>query len=144
VKTDSRKILLISVLGLIAGATWWLMHRATRPEDSTSAAPRHNPDYIAEAFSTIKMSESGKPVYELRATRLTHYADDGASELDQPYLIQYQPGQAPTHIRGKHGYMPSTNDWIRFTGDVSVTHGRDARGAGADVRTQTLTVQLDK
>jgi lipopolysaccharide export system protein LptC len=107
-------------------------------------APRHDPDYIVENFRATDMDDTGRPKHELSAIKLVRYSDDGSSELDKPYLIQHTPGQAPTHIRADKGYMPKQGDRIRFSGDVRLARGRDPKNAGGEIRTQTLTVQLDR
>ena len=143
-KLTLRKLAIAAILVTLAAGSWWLSRFATAPVAVFDATQRHDPDYIAENFQNIVMTPAGRPQYELRGKRLTHYSDDGSSVIDQPYVIQYAPGQAPTHARAKEGYLPRGNGYIRLTGNVNVAHGRDPRGAGAEIQTQQLTLELDK
>ncbi len=143
-KLNVRKLAIAVILIALAAGSWWLSRLTTAPEIVTDSKQRHDPDYIVENFHTTVMTSQGRPQVELSGRRLVHYGDDGSSTIEEPYLIQYTPGQAPTHARAKQGYLPKDVDFVRLIGDVNVAHGRDPRGAGGDVRTQELIVQLDK
>ncbi len=143
-KINSRALVIAGILIALAAGSWWWSRFATAPVAVFDVGLRHDPDYIAENFRHVAMTPAGQPQYELRGKRLVHYGDDGSSVVEQPYVIQYTPGQAPTHARAKAGYLPRGNGYIRLTGDVNVAHGRDPRGAGAEIQTQQLTLELDK
>jgi lipopolysaccharide export system protein LptC len=144
VKLDARKLAIAAVLTVGVAASWWLVRITEETDFTFDGKARHDPDFIVENFHSVVMSASGKPQYELRAKKLMHYGDDGSSAVDLPYVIQYTPGRAATHARAQHGYVPQETTYIRLTGDVHVAQGRDPRSAGADIRVQTLTLNLDK
>src|SRR5207237_1205834 len=128
-KPSVRTLVIGAILTALAAGSWWLSRFATVPVNVLAGRSRHEPDYIAENFHATVMTPEGRPQYELRGKRLLHYGDDGSSTVDQPYVIQYAPGQAPTHARAREGYLPRGNGFIRLSGDVNVARGRDPRGA---------------
>jgi lipopolysaccharide export system protein LptC len=144
VRLNTRTLAVAVILVGLAAGSWWLSRFTTVPVAIFDGKQRHDPSYIVENFHNTVMGEDGRPRYELRGARLLHYGDDGTSVIEQPYVIQYTPGQAPTHARAKSGFMPRGNHTIRLTGDVNIARGRDPRGAGAEIRTQEFTLELDK
>lgn len=141
---NGRHLAIAAALTALATGSWWMTHITSVPSATPSGKLRHDPDYILENFHNIVMTPDGRPQYELRGKRLVHYGDDATSVIDQPYVIQYAPGRAPTHARAKSGFLPHNNSYIRLSGNVIATHGRDPRTAGAQITTQELTLELDK
>jgi lipopolysaccharide export system protein LptC len=144
VKLQRRHVAIAAIVIILGAGTWRLSRFGTMPVDVLDIRQRHDPDYVIENFHNTVMTEEGRPQYEMFGSKLMHYADDGSSIIDQPYVIQYTPGQAPTHARGREGYLPKGNSYIRLTGDVIIAHGRDPRSAGAEVRTNLFTLELAK
>lgn len=159
---DTRKLLLALVLAVAAALSWWVARRLAAPEAPVAAVPRHEPDYTIDNFAATVLDEQGRTRYVLRASRLVHFADDGSSELDQPYLIQYEEeAGAPQHTRADFGRMPKDRRSIDLAGNVYSARGRDPKGAGGDaqgrtsaargrtpvaaeIRAQRMHIQLDK
>jgi lipopolysaccharide export system protein LptC len=144
VKLDTRKLGILAVLLSLASASWYLVRITGESEFTFTGKQRHDPDYIVEDFHSVVMAANGQPRYELRGKRLVHYGDDGSSQVEQPYMIQYEPGRAPTHARANQGYVPNGTPYIELTGDVHVAQGRDPKSAGADIRVEKFTMTLDK
>lgn len=143
-KLNARKLAIASLLIPLVAGSWWLSQLTNAPEMASDGKHRHDPDYIVENFHTTVMTAQGRPQYDLSGAKLMHYSDDGSSTVEEPYLIQYAPDQAPTHARAKQGFLPKEAEYVRLMGDVNVARGRDPRSAGAEIRTHELTVQLDK
>jgi lipopolysaccharide export system protein LptC len=65
---------------------WWPSDR--RPE-------RHDPDYIMDRLSAVRMDERGLPQHRIEAERLVHYPDDLSTELDTVHLTSFaEPAEA--------------------------------------------------
>jgi lipopolysaccharide export system protein LptC len=142
---DTRKLLLALALAAAAALSWWGARRLATPEPPAAAGPRHEPDYTIDNFTVTVLSAQGQTRYVLRATRLVHYADDGSSDLDQPYLIEYgRDGGAPQHTRADRGRLPEGRESIDLAGNVRSARGRDPRGAGGEIRTERMRIQLDR
>jgi lipopolysaccharide export system protein LptC len=144
VKLDGRKLAMILLLVALAGISWYLAHIAGESETVFNGKSRHDPDYVVENFHAVSMNSTGTPQYELRGKRLTHYGDDDSSVIDQPYVIQYESGRAPTHARSRLGFVPKDTPYIELTGNVHVAHGRDPVGAGTDLRVEKFVLTLNR
>ncbi len=140
---DMRRLAVVLALAALAGASWWLSHSMRTAEEPVESGPQHEPDYIIEKFTSLSLRPDGQRRYALSAAKLTHYADDGSSELDQPYLIQYGEG-APVNTRADHGWMPRDNSHILMTGHVRVARGHDPKSAGAEVTAQSMNIVLNR
>jgi lipopolysaccharide export system protein LptC len=140
---DVHRLAVLLVLAVLAGGSWWLSRAMKQMETPPETAPAHDPDYIVERFTSMSLLPDGKLKYELSADKLTHYADDGTSELDRPYLIEYGEG-APVHTRAAHGWLPRDNSYIVMTGHVRVARGRDPKSAGGEILTDKMKIILDK
>ena len=141
--TDVRKLAAIAVLALLAGGSWWWL-RGQAPVAPTSSPLRHEPDYTVENFTATVMNESGQKKYRLTAVRLVHYPDDDTSHLTQPYLIQYPVDGVPTHTKSESAVVPAGAAEIFMQGNVRVTRGADARGAGGAIRAEQMRIELDR
>jgi lipopolysaccharide export system protein LptC len=90
------------------------------------------------------MNEDGRRRYILAATRMVHYGDDGSSDLEQPYLIQYRGNLTPIHTRADKGRIPKEGNQILMSGNVVSAQGRDPRGAGGEIRADSMKILLDR
>ncbi len=143
-RIDWAKPAVAAILLGLAVLSWWLP-RSFAPTAGVAEAPRkHEPDYVVDNFTAVAVDARGQKQYELSARHLVHYADDGSSELEEPYLIQYREGMAPTHSRARKGLLPDGGAYIELTGDVHVARGRDPLGAAAEIRTDKMRVELEQ
>jgi lipopolysaccharide export system protein LptC len=140
---DAKRLAIAAALLLLATGSWWLTRTVNVPEKAFDGALRHDPDYTIENFSTTVMDERGRRRYTLSAVHLIHYGDDGSSELEQPYLVQYREGLAPIHTRADRGWMPRDRSEILLQGNAVSTQGRDPRSAGGEIRTDKMKILLD-
>ncbi|GMR03687.1 MAG: hypothetical protein BMS9Abin22_189 [Gammaproteobacteria bacterium] len=141
---DAKKITIAVLLTLLAGGTWWLSQKATTPEAPFDGKTRHDPDYTIENFTTFVMNERGRRKYVLKAKRLAHYPDDGTSDLEQPYLIQYREGGAPLHTRATTGQLSNDASQIIMRGNVRVSRGRDPGSPGGEIKAERMKILLNK
>lgn len=142
-KLEARTAAVAVTLAALAGLTWWMSRSAQAPILPLHKPPQHEPDYIIERFNGVSLLQNGNRKYTLAATKLTHYADDGSSELEQPYLVQFGEG-APVHTRAQRGWMPRDNSHILMSGHVRVARGRDPKSAGGEIVTESMKVILNK
>jgi lipopolysaccharide export system protein LptC len=143
-KLSLRRLGFVVLLIVLAFGSWWLVRLTTETEAEFDGKLRHDPDFIVEEFEGTVMTARGKPQYEMQAKRLVHFGDDGSSEIEQPYLIQYNPDRAPLHASAKKGFVPKGTEFVKLMGDVHVAQGRDPRSAGGDMHVETFTFKLDK
>ena len=139
---DAKRLAIAATLLVLAIGSWWLTRTVGVPEKAFDGKMRHDPDYTIENFNATVMNELGRRRYTLSATLLIHHADDGSSDLTQPYLIQYREGQ-PVHTRADKGWMPKDGDQILMSGNVISAQGRDPQGAGGEIRTDSMKILLN-
>jgi lipopolysaccharide export system protein LptC len=140
---DAKRLAIAATLLLLATGSWWLTRTVTVPETTFDGKLRHDPDYTIENFSATVMDEYGRRRYTLSAAHLIHYGDDGTSELEQPYLVQYREDSAPIHTRADRGWMPQDKSEILLQGNAISTQGRDPRSAGGQIRVDKMKILLD-
>ena len=141
---DAKRITIAAALLLLATGSWWLTRTVNTPEKPFESTTRHEPDYTIKNFNATVMNEQGRRRYTLSAPLLVHYADDGSSELTQPYLIQYRDGHAPVQTRADKGWMPRDRHEILMSGNVESAQGRDPQGAGGDIHAERMKILLDR
>lgn len=140
---DAKRLAIFATLLLLATGSWWLTRTVAVPEKTFDGKLRHDPDYTIENFNATVMNERGQRRYTLSAVQLVHYGDDGSSELEQPYLIQYREGSEPIHTRADKGWMPKNRSEILLQGNAISARGRDPRGAGGEIRVDKMKILLD-
>ncbi len=140
---DSNKIIIAVALLLLLALSLWLPNALVKPVIGLSSAPRHEPDYHAENFTSTMMSAQGEPKYVLRGRKITHFPDDDTALLEQPQLTQYAPGAAPIHTTADRGKIYNHGKELLMLGNVRVTRGKDPAGPGGEISTQELHVVLN-
>lgn len=143
-RIDWAKPAVAAILLGLAVLSWWLPRSFAPTAGVAEPSRKHEPDYTVDNFTAVAVDARGQKQYELSARRLVHYSDDGSSELEEPYLIQYREGMAPTHSRARKGFLPDGGAYIELTGEVHVARGRDPLGAAADIRTDKMRVELEQ
>lgn len=140
---NSNKTIIAVVLLLLLALSLWLPNAVVKPVIALNTAPRHEPDYHAENFTSTMMSAQGEPKYVLRGRKLTHFPDDNTSVLEHPHLTQYAPDMAPIHTTADRGRIYNNGKELLMQGNVRVTRGRGQAGAGGEINTQELHVVLN-
>ena len=132
------------LLALLATMSFWLDHKvqpqAHRPDGST----RHDPDFIIEAFSAVKMNPDGTRRYALAAKRMVHFPDDNSTQLELPRLVYFDYQRAPVTIRSETAEAVQGGDDVYFRDDVQIIRSAYASNAELGVFTSFLHVIPDK
>ena len=132
------------LLALLATMSFWLDHKVQpqprRPDGST----RHDPDFIIEGFSAVKMNPDGTRRYGLTAKRMVHFPDNNSTELELPRLVYFDYQRAPVTIRSETAEAMQGGDDIYFRGDVQIIRSAYASNAELGVFTSFLHVIPDK
>jgi lipopolysaccharide export system protein LptC len=139
-----ERLVLLGVLGVMAGLGIWMQVNLLEPAETETAAPLSNePDYYIQNFTATGRDEAGI-VYVLKAQRLTHYPSDNHNLLDKPHLVQYQEGKPARQATSESGWMAGDGSEVLLTGNVEVTQFRNDEDPGSVTRTKRLTVRLDR
>ena len=143
-RTHIERLVLLGVLGAMAGLGIWMQVNLLEPAETQTVAPLSNePDYYIQNFTATGRDEAGV-IYVLKAQRLAHYPVDNTSLLDWPNLVQYQEGRAARQITSESGWMAGDGSKVLLTGNVEVTQFRSGEDPGSVTRTKRLTVRLDR
>lgn len=108
------------ILGTLTLLTFWLKATSELPAPRGKGELRHDPDTIIEDLRAQTVNAQGMPLFELRASRLTHYPDDDSTHLELPQL-RYTP-QADTllQVAGKTGLAFGRGTSIQLSQGVTV------------------------
>ncbi len=132
------------LLALLATMSFWLDRKvqpqAHRPDGST----RHDPDFIVEGFSAVKMNPDGTRRYALAAKRMVHFPDDNSTQLELPRLVYFDYRRAPLTIRSETAEAVQGADDVFFRGDVQIIRSAFGSNAELGVFTSFLHVIPDK
>lgn len=129
--------------GLLAGFTLWLDRFAQGPERDIVGPSRHDPDYIVEKLSGVRMSETGAASYTLSAAKLVHYPDDDTTLLTAPKFVSYISPKAAMTVTASEGVVSSKGDHVYFQDDVRVTRAAHDGASELVMRTTFLHVVPD-
>jgi lipopolysaccharide export system protein LptC len=73
----------VLLMAAVAGATWWLVQHAPRPEPAAAApAVGHVADYEMRGFSIRHQGRSGLAASLIEGDHVRHYADTDSLEVD--------------------------------------------------------------
>lgn len=108
------------LVALLASLTFWLDRKVQSPPRLPDGSSRHDPDFILEGFSAVKMNPDGSRRYALSAKRMVHYPDDDSTDLEAPKLIYFDYQRAPVTVRSETAQATEGGDQVFFKGDVQV------------------------
>lgn len=131
------------LLAALAALTFWLDTFVRPPPAAGDSAARHDPDYIVDGLSALRMDERGGVKYSLFAERMVHYPDDDTTHLSRPRFVSYATAQSPVSITSREGLVSSEGENIYFHDDVVVTRAPYAKRSELVVRTEYLHVMPD-
>ncbi len=90
-----------------------------QPSDSkTSGKSQHRPDLVVEKFSAQKLSEKGDVQYTVNADKMSHFADDDSSALENVIFVATEVGQPKLTARSPRGQLLKGGDEVQMDGGV--------------------------
>jgi len=131
--------------GMLAGLTFWLDRFVHGPAQDVVGPSRHDPDYIVEKLSSVRMGDTGTARYTLSALKLVHYPDDDSTLLTAPKFVSYGSPKATVTVTANQGIVSAKGDHVYFQDDVRVTRTANEKNASELVmRTSFLHVVPDR
>lgn len=131
------------LLGFLAAITFWLDRIVQPPTRSLSTIVRHDPDYIVDGLSAVRMDQLGRVKHTLRAQKMTHYPDDDVTLLVAPKLMTYAEDRAPVSVTSRDALMSGNGENVYFEHDVRVVRAATAKEAELVLETEYLHVIPD-
>jgi len=133
---------LLPVLALLLGSYW--LHLQVRPLEPSTAAQRHDVDFVVERLSSTTLDGTGQPKLMLSAAKMWHYPDDNSTHLLNPTLLDFLGGPAPAEIRAAHGLLDSDNDELLLQQDVHILRPGRQPAEDQHFQTESLRVLLER
>ena len=132
----------LTILLMLVMLTTWLNRTVELSTPAPQRAPTHDPDYTANNFTIVRLSDIGEIHYVLTAKGLIHYPDDDTAHLRQPVLRELQPGVPEVRLSADRGITTSGGEEVRLYENVEIFRAGDnkpgAKGSGTeDVRANT-------
>lgn len=137
---ERRWWLLIGVLSLAVGLSYWFATSVDRPEADRPGLPREADAFMA-SFEALQVDVAGRPRQRLRAAYLEHFPGDDSTELKQPRLILYRDIGPPVEVRADRARVSAHGDLIRLYGRVVVRRTAAPGVESVEVRTEQLLVR---
>ncbi|MEK6664041.1 MAG: LPS export ABC transporter periplasmic protein LptC [Pseudomonadota bacterium] len=138
-KNPSAWAMLIFLL-LFAAVTLWLDRVVQPTGPKLDGSNRHDPDYIVDNFSSIKLDPTGQPHLTLAAIKMTHYPDDQTTHLVRPHFMRFAPNAAPMHMYSQRGFVSEDGDNAYLHDQVRVV--REARGTQSELTLNTSYLHI--
>jgi lipopolysaccharide export system protein LptC len=132
------------LLALLATMSFWLDRKVQPPAHRPDGSTRHDPDFVIEGFSAVKMNPDGTRRYGLAAKRMVHFPDNNSTQLELPRLVYFDYQRAPVTIRSETAEALQGGDDVFFRGDVQIIRSAYASNAELGVFTSFLHVIPDK
>ncbi|MBI4196051.1 MAG: LPS export ABC transporter periplasmic protein LptC [Betaproteobacteria bacterium] len=131
------------LLSALAALTFWLDRFVQPPAAGRAAVARHDPDYIVEGLSAVRMAPDGRIKHTLFAEKMVHYPDDDSTHLQSPKFVSYAAVPAPVTITSREALISSEGENIYFRDDVLVRRAAYTDKSELVMRTSYLHVIPD-
>lgn len=130
------------VMLLLAMLTFWLDRTINLTAAGAAGPVTHDPDYVIEKFTLLRLSEAGEQRYTLTAAKMLHFPDDDTSLLAVPVLIQKQPGKSDLRIRAERGIVSPGGEKLDLHDNVEVFRASQPGDNGGDLRMMTSFLRV--
>jgi lipopolysaccharide export system protein LptC len=119
-KSWSTAVFPITITGVLAGLTFWLLHATTLNEEKSDGKDRHDPDYVINGMQLNKLDKTGNLQYTLTATEARHYPDDDSTEITAPHLVYLSPSKPKLTVTAKTAQISSEGETVYLRDDVQL------------------------
>ena len=133
----------LALLVLLAAATFWLDQVVQPPATVEDSGSRRDPDYVLEGLSVIRTNHDGVARYTLFAKKMLHYSDDDSTHLEQPRLVNANPGKPVVQIKADQGELSGSNDDVYLSGNVTLLRNAGNGWSKATMVTSSLHIIPD-
>lgn len=128
----------LTILLMLVMLTTWLNRTV---ELAAPAPPRpvtHDPDYTANNFTVVRLSDIGEIHYVLTASTLVHYADDDTAHMTKPVFKELPPGAPEVRISADRAITTSGGEEVRLYDNVEIFRAGDKKAGAKEAGTQDV------
>jgi lipopolysaccharide export system protein LptC len=133
----------LTLLALLAALTFWLDRFVQPTAPAGASVVKHDPDYIVNGLSAVRMDPQGRVEHTLRASKMTHYADDDVTLLEEPKFVTYSEARAPVTVTSREARMSGNGENVYFEKEVRVVRAPVANQSALVLETDYLHVIPD-
>jgi lipopolysaccharide export system protein LptC len=139
---DLRSFAIRLLLVLLAAGSWWLADQLT-PKDEKVAKLDNSPvDYYSKNLHRTVLTPEGRVKEALFTEQMTHYKDDGRTEMEKPVMTLYQQQGEPWVIHAESAISEAEGKNVLMRGKVLITR-KDNKGEEMKIVTSNVTYQPD-
>jgi len=139
-KDRASTLIPLVLLIFLAGASFWL-NRVIQA-DNPKGPQRHAPDYFVENFKISRFDSTGKLQHTIVAKKMTHYADDDTTVVDEPHMTYYR--QSPMEIVARTALIGMDGKEIDLINKVRVVRHTADDSPPTVMETNTLKLFPDE
>jgi lipopolysaccharide export system protein LptC len=116
----ARKNFIPLLLLMVAAASIWMFQGQPNKGPVVTPQTQSTADSFMENFTTQVLDTQGRPLYQLQAARLAHYADDDHSELTQPRFTAFRSDGQRWTVVAETGRAENGSEQIFLNGEVTI------------------------
>ena len=133
----------LALLAVLAALTFWL-DRVVQPQAIPRAdSANHDPDYIVDGLSAMRMDPEGRIKHTLQAQKMTHFPEDDVTLLAEPRFVTYSEGRAPVTVTSRRARVSGDGEDVYFEDQVRVVRAALGQQSELVVETNYLHVIPD-
>lgn len=122
----------VLLMGLLAGATYWLVRSTPAPDQpQAAAAPQHAPDYFMRKFAVRTYDAQGQLKSEVSGGEARHFPDTDTLEIEQVHIRAFNPQGQMTVATAQRAIANGDGSEVQLIGNAHVvrdpTPGTDGR-----------------
>lgn len=126
---------------LVIASSWYFSHQDSLPLPLVTQPS--GPDAFAEHIDLAILSESGQPLYRLRATAMEYFPEEDRLQLQQPLLDVTHANGSHWIVSAESGRTGSAGGQVWLTGKVNIQRLATDSYKPLQIDTRDVVVQPD-
>ncbi len=136
----------VYVLAIGLAILSWILVAAFEPEPliltTSSQYKIRSVDYFSTDYMKKELDTEGKLKSILQAQKLSHYKEDGITEMQQPIMTLYNANTPPWIIQATTGILAADGNTLHLNGAVSIDRAATENLPVLKLQTSDLTVKI--
>lgn len=129
----------VLLMGLLAGATYWLVRSTPISGAATAAtAAQHQPDYFMRKFSVKTFDAQGQLKSEVKGSEARHFPDTDTLEIDQVIIRSFDQEGHLTTATARQALTNGDGSEVTLMGDAQVLRAATVSASGKEQPTMTF------
>ena len=133
----------LALLAMLAALTLWLDRTVQPPTTPRDGSARHDPDYIVDNLSAVRLGIDGAPRHRIEAKRMLHYPDDDTTHLEAPRYLSYAGKHPQITIVSDTALLSREGGTVDFNGNVRTVRAATEKQSELVLTTEHLRVIPD-